>query len=117
MTPSENELQKIPSEHSDYLGMSPCIFLHLLFTGGKKFNFSKEMSLLKILSLGFIPTVLRREKKKKGRNKPLKLIVAFSAVTVNILWMDTSEQRIQKKIPYNYLSNALRKDLDFATSP
>lgn len=86
MTPSENELQKIPSEHSDYLGMIPRIFLHLLkFTGGKKFNFSKEMSLLKILSLGFIPTVLRREKKKKGRNKPLKLIVAFSAVTVNIL--------------------------------
>lgn len=45
-----------------------------------------------------------KEKKKKKKKTLLKLIVAFSAVTVNILWMDTSEQRIQIKIPYNYLS-------------
>lgn len=45
------------------------------------------------------------------------MVVAFSAATVNILWMDTSEQSTKIKIPYNYLSNTPRKDLDFATSP
>lgn len=45
------------------------------------------------------------------------MVVAFSAATVNILWMDTSEQSIKIKILYKYLSNTMSKDLEFAISP
>lgn len=57
-----------------------------------------------------------KKQEEKGTHTQ-KMVVAFSAATVNILWMDTSEQSTKIKIPYNYLSNTPCKDLDFATSP
>lgn len=78
MTQSGSELQKIPSEHGDYLGMIPHTFLHLLkFTEEKKNQFLLGNVSAKNLKLGFHSHTSEKREEKERKKKTTQTDCCF----------------------------------------